>query len=304
MMPSKRTTSHCPLSIRCWSVSRVNNFIVFSTVFLGTSRSPSPRRIRIRPPSHAPMAPMYRHMPFGLCNAPATFQGCMVAIFQDMIESSMEVFMDNFSVYGNSFDECLKNLERMLKRCVETKLMLNWEKCYFMVTEGIVLGHKISRDGIEVDRVKIDTISRLPPPTSVKSIQSFLGHAGFYRRFIRDFSKITRPMTRLLEKDVPFVFDEECLKAFNFLKEQLVSAPILISPDWSLSFELMCDASDYAVGAVLGQRKDKQFHPIYYASKTLNDAQENYTTMEKELLAVVFAFDKFRSYLVLSKTIV
>ncbi|XP_035837052.1 uncharacterized protein LOC118484986 [Helianthus annuus] len=194
--------------------------------------------------------------------------------------------------------------QMMLKRCIETNLMLNWEKCHFMVTEGIVLGHKVSREGIEVDRAKIDTISRLPPPTSVKSVRSFLGHAGFYRRFIKDFSKITRPMTRLLEKDVPFVFDEECIKAFDFLKEKLVSAPILVSPDWSLPFELMCDASDYAVGAVLGQRVDKHFHPIYYASKTLNDAQENYTTTEKELLAVVFAFDKFRSYLVLSKTTV
>ncbi|MFS8034865.1 putative nucleotidyltransferase, Ribonuclease H [Helianthus anomalus] len=199
---------------------------------------------------------------------------------------------------------CLMNLERMLKRCVETKLMLNWEKCHFMVTEGIVLGHKISRAGIEVDRAKIDTISQLPPPTSVKSVRSFLGHAGFYRRFIRDFSKITRPMTRLLEKDVTFIFDEECLRAFEFLKEKLVSAPILVSPDWSLPFELMCDASDYAVGAVLGRRREKHFHLIYYACKTLNDAQENYTTTEKELLAVVFAFDKFRSYLVLSKTVV
>ncbi|XP_022019252.1 uncharacterized protein LOC110919288 [Helianthus annuus] len=222
----------------------------------------------------------------------------------DMVESSMEVFIDDFSVYGSSFDQCLMNLEKMLKRCVETKLMLNWEKCHFMVTEGIALGHKISRAGIEVDRAKIDTISQLPPPTSVKSVRSFLGHAGFYRRFIRDFSKITRPMTRLLEKDVPFVFDEEYLRSFEFLKEKLVSAPILVSPDWSLPFELMCDASDYAVGAVLGQRREKHFHPIYYASKTLNDAQENYTTTEKELLAVVFAFDKFRSYLVLSKTVV
>ncbi|KAF5791162.1 putative nucleotidyltransferase, Ribonuclease H [Helianthus annuus] len=246
----------------------------------------------------------YRRMPFGLCNAPATFQRCMVAIFQDMLETSMEVFMDDFSVYGTTFDQCLLNLDRMLKRCIETNLMLNWEKCHFMVTEGIVLGHKVSREEIEVDRAKIDTISRLPPPTSVKSVRSFLGHAGFYRRFIKDFSKITRPMTRLLEKDVSFVFDEECIKAFNFLKEKLISAPILVSPDWSLPFELMCDASDYAVGAVLGQRVDKHFHPIYYASKTLNDAQENYTTTEKELLAVVFAFDKFRSYLVLSKTTV
>ena len=176
----------------------------------------------------------------------------MVAIFQDMIENSMEVFMDDFSVFGSSFDHCLRNLEKMLSRCIETNLMLNWEKCHFMVTEGIVLGHKISRDGIEVDRAKIETISKLPPPSSVKSVRSFLGHAGFYRRFIKDFSKITRPMTRLLEKDVPFVFDEDCLKAFDFLKQKLVTAPILVAPDWSLPFELMCDASDYAVGAVLG----------------------------------------------------
>ena len=212
--------------------------------------------------------------------------------------------MDDFSVFGSSFDPCLRNLERMLARCVDTNLMLNWEKCHFMVTEGIVLGHKISRAGIEVDKAKIDTISRLPPPTNVKSVRSFLGHAGFYRRFIKDFSKITRPMTRLLEKDVEFAFDAECVRAFEFLKERLVSAPILVAPDWTVPFELMCDASDFAVGAVLGQRKDKHFHPIYYASKTLDCAQENYTTTEKELLAVVYAFDKFRSYLVLSKTIV
>ncbi|KAJ0513385.1 putative nucleotidyltransferase, Ribonuclease H [Helianthus annuus] len=246
----------------------------------------------------------YRRMPFRLCNAPATFQRCMVAIFHELIEDSMEVFMDDFSVFGSSFDSCLRNLDRVLARCEETNLMLNWEKCHFMVHEGIVLGHKISHAGLEVDQAKIDTISKLPPPTSVKSIRSFLGHAGFYRRFIRDFSKIARPMTQLLEKDRPFVFDAECTRAFELLKERLVTAPILVAPDWSLPFEVMCDASDSAVGAVLGQRREKHFHPIYYASKTLNDAQENYTTTEKELLAVVFACDKFRSYLVLSKTII
>ncbi|KAJ0616051.1 putative nucleotidyltransferase, Ribonuclease H [Helianthus annuus] len=246
----------------------------------------------------------YRRMPFGLCNAPATFQRCMVAIFHDMIEKTMEVFMDDFSIFGDSYDQCLDNLERMLSRCEETNLALNWEKCHFMVTEGIVLGHKISSEGMEVDRAKVDTISRLPPPSSVRAIRSFLGHAGFYRRFIKDFSKISRPLTKLLEKDAPFIFDKDCNQAFLTLKEMLVNAPIMIAPDWKFPFEIMCDASDFAVGAVLGQRKEKHFHPIYYASKTLNDAQENYTTTEKELLAVVFAFDKFRCYLVLSKTVV
>ena len=127
---------------------------------------------------------------------------------------------------------------------------------------------------------------------------------GFYRRFIKDFSKIARPLTRLLEKDVIINFDAQCLNAFDTLKEKLTKAPIMVAPDWSLPFELMCDASDYAVGAVLGQRKGKYFRPVYNASKTLTGAQENYTTIEKELLAVVFTFDKFRSYLILSKVIV
>ncbi|KAK9042696.1 hypothetical protein V6N11_017761 [Hibiscus sabdariffa] len=190
----------------------------------------------------------FRRMPFGLCNAPATFQRCMTAIFSDLNEDYLEIFVDDFSTFGEDFDSYLSNLEKVLIRCKETNLVLNWEKCHFMVDEGIVLGHNISSKGMEMDRAKIDVISKLPPPTT-----------------------------------------------------KLVSAPIVEPPDWTLPFELMCDASDYAVGAVLGQRKGKIFHPIYYASKTLNDAQVNYTTTEKELLVVIFAFDKFRSYLIGAK---
>ncbi|GKA52889.1 reverse transcriptase domain-containing protein [Tanacetum coccineum] len=176
----------------------------------------------------------YRRMPFGLCNAPGTFQRCMMAIFHDMIEKTMEVFMDDFSVFGNSFSTCLSNLEKMLKRCEDTNLALNWEKSHFMVKEGIVLGHKISKKGIEVDKAKIDVIAKLPHPTTVKGIRSFLGHAG----------------------------------------------------------------------AVLGQRIEKHFRPIHYASKTMTEAESNYTTMEKEMLAVVYAFKKFWSYLIMNKSIV
>ncbi|GJZ71352.1 reverse transcriptase domain-containing protein [Tanacetum coccineum] len=184
----------------------------------------------------------YRRMPFGLCNAPGTFQRCMMAIFHDMIEKTMEVFMDDFSVFRNSFSTCLSNLEKMLKRCEDTNLALNWEKSHFMVKEGIVLGHKISKKGIEVDKAKIDVIAKLPHPTTVKGIRSFLGHAGFYRRFIKDFSKISRPMTHLLEKNTPFIFSEECIQAFQILKKKLTEAPILIAPDWDHPFELMaCD---------------------------------------------------------------
>ncbi|GJX92383.1 reverse transcriptase domain-containing protein [Tanacetum coccineum] len=157
----------------------------------------------------------YRRMPFGLCNAPGTFQRCMVAIFHDMIEKTMEVFMDDFSVFGDSFSSCLSHLDKMLQRCEDTNLVLNWEKCHFMVKEGIVLGHKISKTGIEVDKAKVDVIAKLPHPTTVKGIRSFLGHAGFYRRFIQDFSKIARPMTHLLEKETPFIFSKECIEAFD-----------------------------------------------------------------------------------------
>uniref|UniRef100_A0A1S3XLM1 RNA-directed DNA polymerase homolog n=1 Tax=Nicotiana tabacum TaxID=4097 RepID=A0A1S3XLM1_TOBAC len=130
----------------------------------------------------------FSSLPFGLCNAPTTFQRSMMAIFTDMVEDILEVFMDDFRVVGDSFDECLKNLDRVLARCEETNPVLNWAKCHFMVEEGIVLGHKISKHGIEVDKAKIDVISRLPLPTSIKGVRSFLGHAGFYRRFIEDFS--------------------------------------------------------------------------------------------------------------------
>ncbi|GKA56693.1 reverse transcriptase domain-containing protein, partial [Tanacetum coccineum] len=194
--------------------------------------------------------------------------------------------------------------DKMLARCEETNLVMNWKKCHFMIKEGIVLGHKISRVGIEVDRAKIDVIAKLPYPTNVKGMRSFLGHAGFYQRFIKDFSMISKTMTQLLMKDAKFDFSDDCKKAFNILKEKLTTAPIIISPDWNVPFELMRDASDFTVGAVLGKRIDGKFKPIYYASKTLNNAQVHYTTNEKELLAVVFSFDKFRPYLILSKTVV
>nr|GEV23950.1 reverse transcriptase domain-containing protein [Tanacetum cinerariifolium] len=217
----------------------------------------------------------YKRLPFGLCNAPGTFQRCMMAIFHDMIEQMMEVFMDDFS-----------------------------EKSHIMVKEGIVLGHKISKKGIEVDKTKIKVISKLPHPTTIKGIRSFLGYAGFYQRFIKDFSKISRPMTHLLEKNAPFVFSNDCIQEFRTLKEKLTEASILIAPNWDQPFELMCDANDFAVGSVLGQRIKKHFRPIHYASKTMTEAESNYTTTENEMLAVVYAFEKFRSYLIMNKSIV
>nr|GEV34610.1 reverse transcriptase domain-containing protein [Tanacetum cinerariifolium] len=181
---------------------------------------------------------------------------------------------------------------------IPTRLVTGWRE--FLAK----LSLPFRKDAEKVDKAKVDVITKLPHPTTVKGIRSFLGHAGFYCRFIKDFSKIAKPMTRLLEKDTLFVFSQECVVAFQTLKRKLTEAHILIAPDWDMPFELMCDASDFATGAVLGQRQDKHFKPKHYASKTMTEAESNYTTTEKEMLAVVYAFEKFRSYLILNKSIV
>ena len=237
---------------------------------------------------------------FGLCNAPSTFQRCMMSIFSDLAEEVMEIFMDDFKMYGSSFEQCLQNLRTVLQRCQDKNLALIWEKGHFMVTKGIVLGHIIYAAGLEVDKAKVSIIRNLIPPTTVKGIRSFLGHAGFYRRFIRDFSKFSRPLCRLLEKDNKFNFDESCHNSFEEIKSRLVEAPIMAKPNWNREFEIMCDASDFGMGAVLEHKAEKVFKAIYYASKTFNEAQENYSTIEKEMLAIVFACEKFRPYILVS----
>ena len=156
----------------------------------------------------------------------------------DLVEEVMKIFMDDFSVYRSSFEDCLKNLETVLQRCQDKNLALNWEKFNFMVTECIVLEHKIYVDGLEVDQANISFIKTLMSPKTVKGIRSFLGHARFYRRFIKDFSKISRPLRRLLEIDAKFDFDESCRSAFEEIKSRLVSAPIMLTPDWNIEFEL------------------------------------------------------------------
>nr|GEY20154.1 reverse transcriptase domain-containing protein [Tanacetum cinerariifolium] len=495
---------HLPLPFMDQMLERLagNEYYCFLDGFFGYFQIPIDPRDQEKTTFTCPYDTFtYRRMPFGLCNAPGMFQRCMLAIFHDMVEKTMEVFMDDFSVFGNSFENCLSRLDKMLQRCEDTNLCLNWEMSHFIVKEGIVLGHKISKNGIEVDKAKVDVIAKLPHPTTVKycikafqmlkkkltevpilialnwdlpfelmcdasdfaiekemlavvyafekfrsylimnksivhtdqfalkylfakkdakarllrwvlllqefdfhvldtkgaenltvdhlsrlenpyenvldqkeinetfpletlsmvtsrgdssapcvfmakklwtfsklatmdprrdimvltspprrakvnviaklphpttvkDVWSFLGHAGFYRRFIQDFSKISRPMTHLLEKNTLFIFFEDCIKAFQTLKKKLTEASILIAPNLDLPFKLMCDASDFAIGAALGQRYEKHFWPIHYASKTLTEAESNYTTMEKEMLAIVYAFEKFRSYLIMNKCIV
>ena len=150
----------------------------------------------------------------------------------------------------------------------------------------------------------MDTIGKLQHPINMKGVRSFLRHAGFYRRFIKDFSKISKPLCKLLEKDSPFDFTNECKLSFDRLNEALILNLIVVAPDWNLPFKLMCDASDYEIGVVLGQRKENKLYVIYYVSRTLSEAQLNYATTENEMFAVIFAFDKFRSYLLRSKVVV
>nr|GEV95209.1 reverse transcriptase domain-containing protein [Tanacetum cinerariifolium] len=258
---------HFPLPFMDQMLKRFarNEFYCFLDGFSGYFKIPIDPRNQEKTTFTSPYRTFaYRRMPFGLCNAPGTFQRCMLAIFHDMVEKTMEVFMDDFPVFENSFENCLSRLDKMLQRCEDTNLSLNWEKSHFMVKEGIVLGHKISKNRIEVDRAKVDVIAKLPHPTTVK----------------------------------------DCIKAFQTLKKKLTEAPILIAPNWDLPFELMCDTSDFAIGADLGQLHEKHLKPIHYASKTMNNAESNYTTKEKEMLAVVYAFEKFRSYLIINKSIV
>nr|GEU80405.1 reverse transcriptase [Tanacetum cinerariifolium] len=210
---------HFPLPFMDQMLERLagNEFYCFLDGFFGYFQIPINPRDQEKTTFTCPYGTFaYRRMPFSLCNAPGTFQRCMLAIFHDMVEKTMEVLMDEFS----------------------------------------------------------------------------------------DFSKISRPMTHLLEKNTPFIFSEDCIKSFQMLKKKLTEAPILIALNWDLPFELMCDASDFAIGAILGKRHEKNFKPIHYASKTMTDAESNYTTTEKKMVAVVYAFEKFMSYLIMNKSIV
>jgi hypothetical protein len=155
-----------------------------------------------------------------------------------MLKRLWKYLWTNFSVYGISFNHFLFNLHKVSQRCEDTNLVLKWEKFHFKVQEGIVLGHKISSKGIEVDEAKIEAIERLPPPRDVKGIKIFLGHVGFYRRFIKNFSKIARPLTNLLQKNYTFNFDETCLNTFTILNQSLLNAPIIKPPKWRKPFDL------------------------------------------------------------------
>lgn len=239
----------------------------------------------------------YKRMPFGLKNAPATFQRLMDRVLLGLQDSELFVYLDDIVVFASSLQEHGTRMRRLFKRLEKSKLSLQPDKCEFLNTEVIYLGHIISNDGVRPDPKKTEAVDKFPVPKNVTNIRQFLGLAGYYRRFIENFSGKAKPLTNLLKKGIVFNWTQEQQESFDYLKKALCTYPILQYPDFTKPFILTTDASDQAVGAVLSQGKIGEDQPIAYFSKVLNPAEKNYGTTEKECLAVVYGILHFRPYL-------
>ena len=245
----------------------------------------------------------FSRMPFGLCNAPGTFQRAVMDIFRDFLNFFMEVFLDDFAVFGKRTDH-LGHLRKTFERCRETKLRLHPGKCFLGVTEGTLLGHVVSIKGVQVDIDKVTAILCLAAPCCVREVRGFLGAVGYYRRFIEAYAKIAIPLTELLKKDVEYDWTADRQAAFEELKRRLAVAPILAPPNWEIEFHVTLDASGFCVSAILWQYGEKKSErPIHFASRQMSEAEKKYTTTEREALAVVYACKKFRHYLLGYKVI-
>lgn len=238
----------------------------------------------------------YTRMPFGLKNAPPTFQRLMNAVLVGLQGIDCYVYLDDIVIFGSTLAEHNKRLRAVFERLREARLSLQPGKCRFLRKETQYLGHIISGEGVRPDPGKIAAVENFPTPVNVKGIQSFLGLAGYYRKFIKDFSQIAKPLTELTKKDVEYRWTAQQEDAFDKLKVALTTAPVLQYPDFMRPFIVTTDASDKAIGAILSQGEVGDDLPICYASRTLNKAERNYTTTEKELLAIVWGIAQFRPY--------
>ena len=235
-------------------------------------------------------------MPFGLKNAPTIFSRVVVAIFKEFIHKFLEVYFDDWTIFG-LMDKHVGALRLMLAKCREHQISLNLKKCIFCVPFGILLGHVVCRQGLMVDPTKIAIIVNLPPPASVKQLRTTLGHTGYYRKFIKGYAQIAARMEKLLKHDAKYEWNEECQKNLDILKERMVTAPILVFPDWKKIFHVHVDASSIALGIILAQLGEGSIdHPIAFASRKLSSVERNYTTTEREGLGMVYALQKFRHY--------
>lgn len=241
----------------------------------------------------------YCIMPFGLTNAPATFQRLMVHAFKNHLRDFLEIFMDDLCVHSLLREDHILHLEKIFEKCRIYRICLNPEKCKFMVCQGKILGHIVSKNGISTDMDKIQVIVTLPQPINARGVQCFMGHCGYYRRFIFMYASIAKPLYTFL---VIFDWTDECEQAFHKLKEALISAPILRAPNWNLIFHVHIDASSFAIGCILTQPGEhKMGFPTSYASRQLNAAEKNCTTTEQEGLTMVYVVKKFCHYLLANK---
>ena len=239
----------------------------------------------------------YNRMPFGLANSPACFMRLMTRVLQGLMWETCLVYLDDVIIFSADFPEHLERLRQILTRIRDANLSIKAKKCAFMRRETKFLGHMITSDGILPLAEKIEAIKNFPRPSSLKEVQSFLGLVGYYRKFIQDFSTIAGPLHELARKDVEFKWTDDCEQAYNTLREALMQPPVLAYPDYDKPYTLETDASDDAVGFVLSQEVDGKQRPIAYSGKRMNDAQKNYSTTEKEAMAVVLGFQQFDSFL-------
>ena len=240
----------------------------------------------------------YTVMPFGLCNAPGTFQHYMNDTFREFLDQFLIVYLDDLLIYSETLEEHKKHVRLVMEKLRDAGLYLKPSKCQFHTTEVSFLGYVVGPNGVKMDPSKVEAITSWPTPTSVHDIRVFLGLANFYRRFIEKFSKIAAPITYLLKKDKKFRWTTSAQKAFEELKEAFTSAPILHHFDPSLPTVLEADASQYALGTVISQRDpaDGKLHPITFYSRKFNPAEENYEIYDREMLAIVETLDHYRHY--------
>lgn len=236
-------------------------------------------------------------MPFGLKNSPACFQRCIDKALVGLQGVTLFVFIDDIVIYSQTLEEHEIKFRELMERLVKYNLKVQLEKCEFLKSEVIYLGHSISKDGLRVDGKKIEAVKRFPRPKNVKNIRQFMGLANYYSKFIKDFAKMAKPLTRLLQKDVKFDWNLEAAKAFNSLKDCLCNAPVLQFPDFSLPFIITCDSSNFAIGGILSQGKIGEDRPVAYTSRMLRNAEKNYCIYEKEFLAILHSVETFRHYI-------
>lgn len=237
-------------------------------------------------------------MPFGLCNAPATFQRMMQHVLGDLIYTKAPVYLDDVNIHSETFEQHLLDLQEVFDLIRKANLKLSKEKCHFCKDEIEFLGYVVGKDGIKTDEKKIEKVRNFPRPKDITQLRGFLGLSGYYRRFVKDYSKWCKPLTTLLQKDQPYVWGKDQQKAFETIKQKLITSPVLIYPDFNKPFRLYTDASGIALGAVLQQKaEDGKEHPVAFLSKTLTTAEQKYHSTELECLAAKWAVEELQSYL-------